>query len=387
MQWMRWGAVAAAALLGLTALAAFNLRGSAFTLRLESAETTETRRLSTQKQNCGEEQPPPPGGQCEVTILHISDTHNLHRAMSQAYPMPTADIMLHTGDISDHGEDWEIGDFNEWIGEIKHKYKYGVYFVSGNHDWMSVVGRVAGWQMAPEASLDPHYLQSKVPNARLLHHEVVEVAGLKIYGSDWCPWFGYTSPGDWWNMEWNAGTQRIFEAWKQQAMQHGGANPVPTHRYFEIPAGTDILMSHQAPWDVFDQTMTGNWGSSKDLRSRVEAVGAKVHLFGHIHEARGEWQRCDQHNPAVKAYCGGAEYEPIPGQKFGARAPPYPGYPTDLIMNNAQMNNQLTDQAYTHWMGPAYIKAPGKLITAKWSGGQWHFTAVRTDTLPPQVNF
>ena len=29
---------------GLTALAAFNLRGSAFTLRLESAETTETRR-------------------------------------------------------------------------------------------------------------------------------------------------------------------------------------------------------------------------------------------------------------------------------------------------------------------------------------------------------
>ncbi|OLP97117.1 hypothetical protein AK812_SmicGene20576 [Symbiodinium microadriaticum] len=41
---------------------------------------------------------------------------------------------------------------------------------------------------------------------------------------------------------------------------------------------------------------------------------------------------------------------------------------------------QFLDQTYTHWWGPVQIKAPGKLITAKWSGGQWHFSAVRCDS-------
>lgn len=25
-----------------------------------------------------------------------------------------------------------------------------------------------------------------------------QVAGLRIFGSDWCPWFGYAAPGDYW---------------------------------------------------------------------------------------------------------------------------------------------------------------------------------------------
>lgn len=135
-------------------------------------------------------------------------------------------------------------------------------------------------------------------------------------------------------------------------------------------------MSHMAPWNIFDQTLYGQWGSSKDLRSHLEAIRPKVHLFGHIHENRGAWQRWS----ASKAYMGGVEYEPVPGKKFGSRPPPNATYPSDLIQNNAQMNNQFLDQTYTHWWGPVQIKAPGKLITAKWSGGQWHFSAVRCDS-------
>jgi len=369
---VRWLEVAAASLLGLGTLAVLS--------PVTWPYAVAPRRLK--ERHCGEEQVPPPEGQCEVTILHISDTHNLHRSMAKDFPMPRADILLHTGDISDHGDDAEIADFNEWLGEIKHHYKYGVLLISGNHDWMSQLGRVQAWQTEPEVLLHPKLLQDKVPNARVLHHELVEVAGVRIFGSDWCPWFGYAAPGDWWNMEWTQARQRVFAAWKQQALRNGSSDPVPTHRYGEIPGGVDILMSHMAPWDIFDQTLYGQWGSSKDLRSNLEATRPKVHLFGHIHENRGSWQRW---SPS-KAYMGGVEYEPVPGKKFGPRPPPNATYPSDLILNNAQMNNQFLDQTYTHSWGPVQIKAPGKLITAKWSGGQWHFSAERCDSAASRVS-
>ena len=36
------------------------------------------------------------------------------------------------------------------------------------------------------------------------------MAGLRIFGSDWCPWYGYAAPGDYWYachdlvLEWRA---------------------------------------------------------------------------------------------------------------------------------------------------------------------------------------
>ena len=39
-------------------------------------------------------------------------------------------------------EDQELEDFNEWLGSIKDHYKYGVYVVSGNHDWMGYLKQV-----------------------------------------------------------------------------------------------------------------------------------------------------------------------------------------------------------------------------------------------------
>ena len=64
----------------------------------------------------------------------------------------------------------------------------------------------------------------------------------------------------------------------------------------------------------------------------------------------------------------------MPGKVFAARPPPAASYPTDLILNNAQMNAQWVDEAYG---GPnaAAIVAPGKLITAEWKQNRWQFTA------------
>ena len=63
-----------------------------------------------------------------MNILHLSDTHNLHRQLSN---MPAADIIVHSGDISFAGTGEEVLDFIEWLGDLDYKYKI---FIAGNHD-------------------------------------------------------------------------------------------------------------------------------------------------------------------------------------------------------------------------------------------------------------
>lgn len=36
---------------------------------------------------------------------------------------PAADIFIHSGDVAKVGNDAELGDFNDWLGQIKDKYQ------------------------------------------------------------------------------------------------------------------------------------------------------------------------------------------------------------------------------------------------------------------------
>ena len=40
--------------------------------------------------------------------------------------------------------------------------------------------------------------------------------------------------------------------------------------------GVDVLMSHMAPWDIFDQTLGGHWGSSNSLLQQIKWAKPKV---------------------------------------------------------------------------------------------------------------
>ena len=53
-----------------------------------------------------------------VRILHISDTHALHRTIEDRFPMPSADILIHTGDFTNKGGNKEWEDFNDWLGKM-----------------------------------------------------------------------------------------------------------------------------------------------------------------------------------------------------------------------------------------------------------------------------
>ncbi|CAK9098859.1 UPF0046 protein C25E10.12 [Durusdinium trenchii] len=294
-----------------------------------------------------------------VTILHLSDTHSLHRSTGNLPDAVTrqvrtragavstpGDIFIHSGDVAKVGNDGELGDFNHWLGTIKHKYKHmfiiagpaGGRNPAGNHDYWDTNWRLnRGWVSEAEAS-NPNYFQSKITNAKVLNHEMAEVMGLKIWGAGW-----HARRGD----------------------SRSGNN------YGDLPAGIDILVTHDAPFGIFDMTGGGHWGSTHALLDAIYRAKPKVHLFGHIHEQRGHWDR------SGASFTGGVEYRPSPhtGQVFRPNGPPAQNYPVEVESNNAMANQPAVDHSWTGIWAPQHIVGRPRLITAKREGEAWHFTS------------
>ena len=58
-----------------------------------------------------------------MKIIHISDTHGQHR---QLRDLPEADVIVHSGDISNNGEEGEVLDFLNWYMELPYRHKVGI---------------------------------------------------------------------------------------------------------------------------------------------------------------------------------------------------------------------------------------------------------------------
>src|ERR1039458_3961317 len=99
--------------------------------------------------------------------------------------IPGGDMFIVAGDIGGWGTLGEMEDFNNWLGKLPHKYKL---VVCGNHDLD--LGR----------GMDGHEIFT---NATYLQDELVEIEGLRIYGSPashmnelfyTVPWVAFSKP-------------------------------------------------------------------------------------------------------------------------------------------------------------------------------------------------
>ncbi len=280
-----------------------------------------------------------------VTILHLSDTHNLHRMIEEQFPLPSADMLIHTGDWSDQGTIREAEDFNAWLGEIKARFKH-ILVIAGNHEWRGL--RFVGEEdalVAATADANKGYLAGLLTNATVLDHEGVSVLGINIYGSPWVPATSAANPDQ------PDGRSLGLKAVIDQGT--GGRA-----QFDAIPAGTDVLLTHGPPAGVFDQMegTSARWGSSEQLARRVATAAPTAHLFGHLHEQRGVWYRGSRE----EAWRGGVEYERVPGEPFTTWPAPPVDHPCTLISCNAMKNHPTLEGGEQ----VARIAGGGRLIVA-----------------------
>ncbi len=181
-----------------------------------------------------------------MRIKSLSDSHGQHRGV----PIPPGDVVIHAGDVSKRGEKGELADFLDWFGGLPHRYKI---FVGGNHDFLLEDAPREFAKMVPD-------------NCLYLNDSGVEIAGITVWGSPITPFFF-----DW-----------AFN-------RHRGAD---IRRHWDlIPARVDILVTHGPPYGILDRTARGQCVGCEELLPVVERLRPRLHVFGHIHEAYGQFER------------------------------------------------------------------------------------------------
>lgn len=158
-----------------------------------------------------------------MKIAHLSDTHGLHRHVKA---LPEADVIVHSGDISNNGTEDEVLDFLNWFIELPYPQRI---FVTGNHDLC--LWEAEGIEDLPS---DVHFLQDSS----------IVIEGVKFFG------LGYN------------------------------------HQEFLIPEDADIVVTHEPPVMILDKSSGKHWGNAP-IRNRILQIEPRYHFFGHAHDSYG----------------------------------------------------------------------------------------------------
>ena len=192
-----------------------------------------------------------------MKACHVSDCHDVHQDFTLLVPEDT-EILFFTGDMTYRGAEWEIEILLEQFDKLSKRVPH-------------IVGCLGNHEKGAEGKEDELKMRFAQVGVTLLHHESVEINGIKIFGSPYSPWFfdwaySYYNP--------NMGTQQKDDRSGKEVWQ-------------DIPEDTQVLLTHGPPQFILDQCRNGAVGCP-DLRRRIESIPSiKYHMFGHIHESVG----------------------------------------------------------------------------------------------------
>ncbi len=183
-----------------------------------------------------------------MRIVAVADTHCYERHLGA---LPDGDVFVHAGDLLQRGTIDELCQAAEWLRALPHAHKL---VVAGNHDWC--------FQRAPVVAA-----RALAGAATYLEDAGTTIEGVSFWGSPWQPeFFGWA-----FNLRRGAA---LREKWSR------------------IPAGLDVLITHGPPRGIGD-LVQGDHAGCDDLLAAIAERRPRLHLFGHIHEAGGFWQRGD----------------------------------------------------------------------------------------------
>lgn len=176
-----------------------------------------------------------------MRVYAISDLHGY------LPEVPECELLLLGGDYCptrnvDQQRRYFAGPFNDWLKKQKARYIVGV---GGNHDF--------ALQHDNELAKSLHW--------KYLQDEVVDIEGVRIYGTPWTPTF--------YNWAFMLPEEQLAE------------------KFAKIPEKLDILLSHGPAYRRLDKTESGIHAGSKMLFERIVNVQPNSVVCGHIHEARG----------------------------------------------------------------------------------------------------
>lgn len=203
----------------------------------------------------------------EIKVVAISD---LHGVLPQ--DLPSGDILTISGDIcpvrgshnSTNQAHWINNHFHTWcdvlikMGAFKH-----IVYILGNHDFF----------IKPNKNLLTENGFVLPKNVYCLQDSMIELEGVKIYGTPWITKFG--------NWNWMTTEEELKNI------------------FAKIPEGLDILLSHGPAYCLNDTIMQYPERTegqdphigSKALRERIQRVCPRIVLCGHIHSGSHRVER------------------------------------------------------------------------------------------------
>jgi len=219
-------------------------------------------------------------------IVTISDTHWRFNEIE----VPECDLLIHAGDISGKGSKEEVLDFLSWYSKRPSIYKI---LIAGNHDFFFERDNKECEDLCKQYGIV------------YLNDSNVTIEGIKIHGSpiqpEFCNW--------------------AFNRARTKAESKDFGNHLVSHNFIGthwdlIPDNTDILITHGPPYDILDQCAHGGKVGCELLAKKILKIKPKLHIFGHIHEARGIYIDKDNGITYNNASSLNLKYKPHPETNF-----------------------------------------------------------------------
>jgi Icc-related predicted phosphoesterase len=181
-----------------------------------------------------------------MKVVAISDTHGAHARLA----VPRCDLLVHCGDVTRRGKEPEVRAFLAWFAAQPARHKI---LVAGNHDRF--------FEREPERArrlVEEH-------GVTYLCDEEARPDGLRVWGSPVTPRF------------------------RDMAFNRDRGDAIRAH-WDLVPPDLDLLVTHGPPQGLGDRMALGLHVGCANLAQRLPALRPRVHVFGHIHEARGEYR-------------------------------------------------------------------------------------------------
>ena len=213
--------------------------------------------------------PLPPTAKKRIRLVCISDTHN------RTIALPAGDVLIHAGDLTNRGGHAELLSAVSWLAAQPHELKI---VVAGNHDGVTLDSSYTHRSYTGESHLR---------NLALLVSPAAMAAGivylahaartlqlrdgrrLRVFGSPLSP-----ESGGVWGFTYPAPADLAASPWAG------------------LPANLDVLITHTPPKYHLDSSPHAISPPEMHrgcpyLRQALSRARPAIHVFGHIHEARG----------------------------------------------------------------------------------------------------